>query len=188
MKSSDDVLIYWDGGQDVSIKVPDSFKTGSDHDLAGMCGSYDDKPDNDFTDLSGTLHKSVADFGRSWLSDLTCLTKPNPPRGCYHPDNDVQKGLDRAEQVCTSIQGPGFAACHSFLPFQPYKEMCMSDVCACNYTARTDDCRCDALALYSRECALKYNITLSWRGPNLCRKYTVFTLTQRSQFCYTLVL
>ena len=169
VKSSEDALVYFDGKSDIIIKVPDTFKTGPDHELLGLCGSYDDDKSNDFADLTGTLYNDINSFAKTWQADLTCVRDPKPPGPCFSPDNNLAAAYDEAERRCSLIEGPTFSPCHKFLPFKPYKEMCMSDVCACNYTAR-DDCVCDALALYSRMCAVKYNVTLSWRSSFVCRK------------------
>lgn len=183
VKSADGALVYWDGQEDLMIKLPDTFKTGLDgqHQVFGLCGTYDDNPENDFASPQGIVAESVNTFIQSWREDrdkCDSKTEIKTPPPCYSPSNSINEGMMRAQDICKVLDGPKFAGCKKYIPTQEYKLMCMSDVCACNSTSRSD-CVCKALSLYARACHV-YMETLeqhkqdwsikNWRSDGLCGK------------------
>ncbi|EDO44199.1 predicted protein [Nematostella vectensis] len=172
VRTSDEVLIYFDGSEELMIKVPDSYKTvnSSDTRLKGLCGNYDGNNTNDFIGLDGTTYTkdNINDFGVSMLDDPLCTNPPKPPSGCYSEvAGDVFSAMQNAEKMCSVIQSDAFSACRSKVDFRDFKAQCIADVCACNSTSRSD-CMCNVLSTYSKACAWNHNITLSWRSPSLC--------------------
>ena len=171
VKSSDGALVYWDGNQDLMITVPETFKSSPDgHRLYGLCGTYDDNPENDFVDMLGNKVERVEAFPDKWLDEISCSSPANPPPSCYSPTGNEQEGMLHAQRECEIIMNTVFAPCHSVVPPEQYKLMCMADVCACNSTLRAD-CKCKALSLYARVCHMDHNVKLNWRSSMLCRKY-----------------
>lgn len=170
LKTSDGALVYWDGKEDLMIKVPNEFKsTTTGHRLFGLCGTYDGNPNNDFVDELGT-QVNFDVFPEKWKEDIQCSSSPNPPGSCYSPTNNVEAGKLYAETECGIINENTFAACHHHVDPTPYMDMCIEDVCACNSTAKSD-CACRALSLYSRVCDVEYGVKLEWRNSAFCGKY-----------------
>lgn len=168
-------MVYWDGRQDVMIKVTEKYKSGYAHRLMGLCGSYDGNPNNDLVDISNKDYSldEIIDFAHQWKTDPDCVSSSHGHTGCYHaPGKTEEQGYRAVERACSVLEGKSFEACHAAIPYKPFKIMCMRDLCACNYTKR-EDCMCDALSLYARVCAwYGGKIELSWRTDKLCRKYS----------------
>lgn len=167
-------IIYWDGSEDIMIKVPESFKTkpGSNHRLYGLCGTFDGNPSNDFLSVSGsTPYTDVETFANQWKQGEKCV-ETNLAPASYAPSGE-SKAIETAQKLCSVINSISFAACHASLEPRPYITMCMHDVVKCNIDLRSD-CVCNALSLYARSCQTIANITLSWRSSALCRKSSLF--------------
>lgn len=97
------------------IKLPDIFKSGADgtHQVLGLCGTYDDNPENDYANPQGVVSKSVSTFVQSWRedSDGTCNinTEIKTPPPCYSPSNSINKGVKKAQSICSFLDGAKFA-------------------------------------------------------------------------------
>ena len=167
-------LIYWDGVEDVMIKVPDSFKSkaGSNHRLYGLCGTFDGDKSNDFTGIGSTTSlQNINDFSAAGMAfDDKCKETSLAAPSYYAPDGNQQAAVTYAEKLCSVIETDMFAPCFQKIPVGGYKAMCMKDVLHCNYNKRSD-CICNSLALYARSCELNANITLTWRSSSVCRKF-----------------
>jgi hypothetical protein len=109
LKSAEGALVYWDGRQDLMIKLPDTFKTGEDgeHQVLGLCGTYDDNPKNDFANPQGMVSESLNTFVQTWkddsdgLCDIATEIKPPPP--CYSSTGSVNDGMALAQSICTTM-------------------------------------------------------------------------------------
>ena len=110
VKSADGALVYWDGQEDLMIKIPDTFKTKPEtgHQVFGLCGTYDDNPKNDFVNAQGILAGSMKEFLNTWkqdpdLCDFKTEIKPPPP--CYSPSNSsVSIAISEAEKICNVLR------------------------------------------------------------------------------------
>ena len=172
--SQEQAVIFWDGQEDVMIKVPETYRTkpGSNHRLYGLCGTFDGKSANDFSIMSGTIEKKVNEFAQGWKAKPLCTeTQLSMPK-IFSPGVAVDETVAKAESACSVIEQDAFAPCFSVVPVKAYKTQCMKDYSLCNYTARSD-CVCNSLTLYSRACQEK-NVTLKWRTSNLCRKFKFY--------------
>eukprot|EP00795_Rhopilema_esculentum_P013727 gene13727-4647_t len=161
-------IVYWDGKEDVMIKVPSSFKTapGSNHRLYGLCGTFDGNKDNDLQGIgSSAVYTDVKEFAKLWSYDSACA-ESTTAIATYAPRGQTD-ALANAERMCSAILTDAFAACHAKIPVQGYQTMCMKDVLKCNYNLRSD-CVCNAFSLYARACQKIANVTLSWRSASLC--------------------
>lgn len=174
----DNVFVYFDGIDNLMIKLPDSYKKSSPGSVAvkGLCGNYDGDDTNDLVGLDGKTYtrKEINEFGNSWKEDIQCKLEPAKPKTCYTlPGETYEQAIDRAVKLCSVIDtNKAFSSCHPKLKTNEFRLMCIADVCACNVTARPGyECACNALSWYSRSCAWNHNETLNWRSPSLCRKY-----------------
>jgi hypothetical protein len=89
-----DIQLLMSDGAQVKLSVQDNGANGSYMNVnvvipaiywqrtSGLCGTYDDNPNNDFTKSDGTITGNGDEFGASWL-----LTDP---------DNVFAKGMDAA--------------------------------------------------------------------------------------------
>ena len=62
--TSDQVVIKFDGFEDVAVTVPESYqsKKGSNQRLKGLCGNFDGDASNDLVDYTGTNRTTVQEF------------------------------------------------------------------------------------------------------------------------------
>ena len=160
------MVIIWDGEHSVDIRVPESFQ---DEDTRGLCGTYNDNSTDDFMDFSGTLQTDVELFADTYATD-TCDNNQYTPPTC-----DYQ---------CTELDRAAFSKCHGHVDKEFFKALCKKDVCAYdeNEAEKRQAAVCAILDLYSRQCALN-NISLDWRGPNLCGKYLLCSIILRNKPC-----
>lgn len=171
------VLIKFDGYEDVAVTVPDSYFTeaGANHRLNGLCGNFDGNPNNDWTDFTGFLRTDVNLFAHVYQIDKgECKESLMLPSLFYNPDNNEDTAFNKAEAMCDVINMDAFKPCHATIFPDEYKLICMQDVISCNFNARSD-CMCSSLSLYSRVCH-KHGVKISWRKPDLCRKFILFFL------------
>ena len=58
--TAEDVVITFDGSEDVTVTVPDEYMDNhEDHRLAGLCGNLDGNVDNDLVDYAGKLPRKL---------------------------------------------------------------------------------------------------------------------------------
>ncbi len=169
--TQENAIIYWDGVEDVMIKLPDSYKTkpGSNHKIFGLCGTFDGNKDNDFVGIDEVKIDNTKDFAKKWLSEPSCVETSLDMPAYYSPTGSNEKAIQKAEELCSVIQKDIFAPCFPHIDVVGYKKLCMKDVLLCNYNLRSD-CVCNSISLYARACQQQANITLNWRSSTLCRK------------------
>ena len=155
LSTKDKADIIWDGVRTADIQLPEEFKTKT----AGLCGTFNDDVDDEFTDNGKQVQSDIRDFANSFV-DNECMSGPVTPRPCYN--------LQHADQMCSKLEENVFSACSSVVDSSFFKTVCMNDVCASPLDQRADMV-CAMLTRYSRQCALN-NVILSWRAPNFCRK------------------
>ena len=142
VKSVDNALVYWDGQEDLMIQIPTSFKK----QVAGLCGTYDDNPNNDFTIAQDRVSLTVNAFVQSWKEDPdgTCdvKTEIKAPPPCYSPTNSINDGIFNARTVCDEIlDGPKFKGKHTHGFVSPPRQsptnfFLLKVVCCCGFFLR----------------------------------------------------
>ena len=156
------VGIYWDGSR-VDITVATVWQG----QLCGLCGNYNNDPDDDFMLQNGTLTTSVNEFGNEWLYANT-----TPNCGELQPlpvcnDTVMNESQSRCNELTTGV----FSACNSVVDPVSFVEGCMLDYCFCSVEDR-EKCYCDSLSAYAAICALNGVIISNWRDI-FCRKFVV---------------
>ncbi|XP_019955619.2 zonadhesin, like [Paralichthys olivaceus] len=155
--------VRWDGNHYAQISVPSSYYD----QMCGLCGDYDNNPDNDFTKPDGTLVGNVNDFGNSWQTeedeDDTCVpgTKPDPE--C---DQELYAEVVKPDK-CGKIKdsaGP-FRECISVVNPTPFFKSCVYDMCQFNGEQHV---LCDQLQAYTDACQNAGAKVHQWRTPDFC--------------------
>ncbi|XP_033114280.1 mucin-2-like, partial [Anneissia japonica] len=148
--------LHWDGDDSVSvIAQSDLF-----NNTRGLCGTYNNNPEDDFMLHDGTITTSPASCGSDYTMNPAECSVANQLRYCII-DVDIQ----RAKHSCQAIKNETFADCHPFVRYEPYYEACQEDVCNCN-CSRTD-CACNSYEAYARECA-RHKVYIDWRTEERC--------------------
>lgn len=168
--TSEQVIIKFDGVEDVAITVPDKYKTveGGNHRLSGLCGNLDGSPNNDLVDFTGAKRKGIYEFSKVYLKGDECVENLSVTSLFYNPYNNTERVFANAESSCDIINSEAFKPCHGVVDPDQYKLVCMQDVVNCNHNVRSD-CMCSAISLYARVCQKK-GVNLHWRTDALCRK------------------
>ncbi|XP_067246073.1 kielin/chordin-like protein [Chanodichthys erythropterus] len=154
--------VLWNGRSHVEVSVPGTYKKH----MCGLCGNFNNYPQDDMKLRNGQIAKSEADFGNNWKvgsgnSSFHCsdVKNINP---CKKAGYSARK---TANTRCAVLKSPVFERCHKVVPPEMFFASCVYDLCACG--SNIDECLCDVLEAYSSQCR-EAGIILQWRSPTLC--------------------
>ncbi|KAG7456027.1 hypothetical protein MATL_G00247310 [Megalops atlanticus] len=153
-----DISITWDRGTRVIVQI----KGGYRDKVCGLCGNFDQNPNNDLLSSNNQLEVDAADFGNSWKVNPSCADAVQLPSQC---SDDIMK-LVTVEQSCRVLTSALFRECNSVVNPEPYWEICTQDTCSCPSVGDCV-CFCDAIAAYAHECS-KRGVVVHWRSNDLC--------------------
>ncbi|XP_071050008.1 IgGFc-binding protein-like [Onthophagus taurus] len=149
------VKIIWDKSGWAHIHVSQEWKSRKNH--GGLCGKYDDNPNNDLLTPNN-------DFGVTHLVDY------------YRVDNSCSKctehqdpGLIPPQNTCDILFNGIFKTCASLKPFKEYYKRCLIDVNLEHLLPKTQQQNhfCQSLAAYEQEC-IDLNLFINWRTKDIC--------------------
>ncbi|PAA50248.1 hypothetical protein BOX15_Mlig026350g2, partial [Macrostomum lignano] len=174
VRGLDDLAITYDGDRNINVYAP---KTMS-RTVCGLCGRFDGKAANDFTDLMNKPLTHVVDFAKAWRDESPDDKNvyPSVPADAQHPCARLRSKstslLESAQSLCSILRSGSstFSACHSRVNSSVYESMCMKDMCTCLLNGNATVCneqRCNSATLYSRACT-QQGIVINWRQSNLC--------------------
>ncbi|KAM6977691.1 SCO-spondin [Aplochiton taeniatus] len=134
----------------------------------GLCGVYNNNPNDDFTTMHGDVSQYAASFGNSWRvpdqQTEDCSDAAELGHSCDAAGDTTLR--TEAESVCKRLLESPFTQCHHRVEPTAYIDTCLYLYCSLGDRER-DAAVCDTLASYARECAQQH-VILSWRGPTLC--------------------
>ena len=157
------VKVSWDGLYRVEVTVSTSWRGR----LCGLCGNYNDDPNDDFMTANNVLVSSPNTFAYSWVThDMhgTCSGLSIPPLCPV----DV---LNEAQIKCAELSREYFITCNGLIDPTGYIESCVYDYCNCNESDR-EECYCESLAAYAGACTEHGVILQKWRSNYCCKCYT----------------
>lgn len=169
--TAEGAVIKFDGLEDISVTLPATFtpNSGNNHDISGLCGNMDGDISTDFIDYIHKKRSTAQEFASLYQTDAgSCKESLKMSDLFYNPQDNAELIYQYAETMCDVINTDAFKPCHSKIPPDQYKIICMQDVVNCNFDLRSD-CMCNSLSLYARVCH-NYGVEVSWRKPDLCRK------------------
>ncbi|RXN17958.1 SCO-spondin [Labeo rohita] len=136
----------------------------------GLCGVYNNNPDDDFTTSSGSVSQYAASFGNSWRvqdqQGQVCSDAAELGHSC-DLSSDVSLRRD-AETACHRLKESPFSHCHHQVDPGPYIDTCLYLYCSLDVKER-DTAVCDTLASYVRECAQQH-VIIRWRSTGFCER------------------
>ncbi|XP_053144733.1 kielin/chordin-like protein isoform X3 [Hemicordylus capensis] len=159
------VKVLWNGRSHLEVSVPGTYKGHT----CGLCGNFNNYPQDDLRLRSGQLTLSEATFGNSWKVVGANATGPGSCADGTDVDPCKESGYRSRKEAnarCKVLKSPPFERCHASVPPEPFFASCVYDLCACG-AASSDDCLCEALEAYAAQCR-HAGLVLHWRSPTLC--------------------
>ena len=153
--STSGVRVSWDGLYRVDVTVSTSWRG----QLCGLCGDYNNDPNDDFRMPDDTLTNSPIEFGSSWQYTING-SRCAPPPDLIPCSSDL---MAEAQSRCAAMQQASFATCNGVVDPHPFIESCEYDYCYCNEMNR-EECYCNSLAVYAAACAANGVIVPNWRS------------------------
>uniref|UniRef100_G1Q8Q7 VWFD domain-containing protein n=1 Tax=Myotis lucifugus TaxID=59463 RepID=G1Q8Q7_MYOLU len=123
-------------------------------DTVGLCGSYNNRAEDDFMSSQNILEKSSQAFADSW--EMMSCPKGNPT-SCI--SIDTERFAESHCGILLDSNGP-FASCHPIVNPKPYHEECKKYTCSCE---DGQECLCTILGNYVKACAEKETYIVEWR-------------------------
>ena len=151
------------------MTVPPKFRGR----LSGLCGNFNGDKIDDFRGKNHKSYTAVQDFGDAWrvggLRACSILPKDMP---LSHEPQCKQSWSDRIEsdRFCNALKSSLFEKCAGIVDPGYYFDQCKFDMCECP----NDQCHCEVLTAYARECELAGQFIGDWREPTGCRNVTSF--------------
>ncbi|XP_077125438.1 SCO-spondin-like [Ranitomeya variabilis] len=161
------VRVKFDGRHDIYVTVNSDLQGRT----SGLCGTYNENPEDDLTMAGGALSLNAAMFGNSWkIQDIhslqTCPDVPEFGHSCELPGRDAIRA--EAESVCRKLLIAPFSHCHYKVDPRSFYDTCMYTYCQHTGQNRTST-MCPTFTSYARECS-QQKIAISWRRPGFCEK------------------
>ncbi|XP_053322587.1 SCO-spondin-like [Spea bombifrons] len=158
------VRIKSDRGNNVYVTVTSDLRGKTQ----GLCGLYNEDPEDDFTQAGGSIYPHAAGFGNSWRvreSDTEmCEEAAETGHSCEAPGREAI--TTEAITVCKKLLGAPFSQCHHKVDPSGFYDSCMYSYCR---DPNGTDSVCQTFASYARDCA-QQKIILTWRRAGFCQK------------------
>ncbi|XP_029403734.1 mucin-19-like [Mus pahari] len=135
-----------------------SLAPNTSTDTVGLCGSFNNKAEDDFMSSQKILESTAQAFANSWEM-MPC--PEGSPSSCV--SIETEKFAESYCELLLSSSGP-FAACHQTVNPKFYHEECKKYTCSCE---NGQDCLCTVLGNYVKACAEKEIYLVGWRD-GLC--------------------
>ncbi|KAK2858572.1 hypothetical protein Q5P01_003192 [Channa striata] len=123
----------------------------------GLCGVYNDKADDDFTTLAGTVSQYAASFGNSWKvpdqQNQGCSDAAELGHSCDVSGDPALRG--EAESVCHQLLENPFTHCHLRLDPAAYIDTCLYLYCSLTPKERDGACA-------------QQHVIITWRTASRC--------------------
>ncbi|KAJ3596116.1 hypothetical protein NHX12_002525 [Muraenolepis orangiensis] len=152
------IKVLWSGRSHLEVSVPGSYRKHT----CGLCGDFNNYPQDDLRMPNGQIGLSEASFGNSWQ----VVNRSHALSSCRHGE-DVDPCKEAGYQArkgangrCKVLKSAAFKPCHRVVPPEPWHGACVYDLCACG--ANTDECLCDTLEAYASQCR-EAGVVLQWR-------------------------
>ncbi|XP_070620019.1 IgGFc-binding protein-like isoform X1 [Erythrolamprus reginae] len=169
------LTVSYDWNSNFAVKISSSFS----ENVCGLCGNYNEKPDDDFRTSTGSLAAGPVDFGQSWKvedGDPLCWS------GCHGECKKVtqeKRIIYRGDTFCGWISkkdGP-FSKCNSLVDPDIFVENCVYDLFV--YEGHRE-ALCEALKSYMDACQQEGGVVLEWRNligcPLPCPENSVYKI------------
>ncbi|XP_044847386.1 IgGFc-binding protein-like isoform X2 [Mauremys mutica] len=146
------------------ITLPSSYYGAT----CGLCGNFNQNPEDDMTSASGTKVSSIVGWAASWkVQDQDPFCWDSCQENCLTCDESTRKlyGGDSHCGLISKAPGGPFRECHSRVNSSEFFDSCIYDVCVNRGAARI---LCQALEAYAASCRDHGATVYDWRMPSGC--------------------
>ena len=149
--------------------------------LCGLCGDFNgDKNDDFFGKTPVTRFIDGQHFGDSWrVGGLrACSVLPKDMPHSYEPEcKQTWSSRIKSDQYCNALKSSLFAKCANIVDHEYYYKACKLDMCECP----GEQCHCEVLTAYARECERAGQLIYDWRQSTGCKNVTSFKYSEKHQ-------
>ena len=154
--------------------------------LCGLCGDFNgDKSDDFFSGKSpkSPQNRQIEDgqhFGDSWrVGGLrACSVLPKDMPHSYEPEcTQNWSNRIKSDKYCNALKSSLFEKCADKVDPDYYFKACKLDMCECP----GEQCHCEVLTAYARECERAGQLIYDWRGSTGCKNVTSFKYAEKHQ-------
>ncbi|XP_074927491.1 IgGFc-binding protein-like [Chelonoidis abingdonii] len=151
--------ITYDKNWHVVITLPSSYYGA----MCGLCGNFNQNPDDDMMSSKGTSVSSIMDWADSWkVQDRDPLCWDYCQKTC--PKCDLYGDDSHCGMISKALGGP-FRECHSRVSADDFFDSCIYDMCL---NEGDKSILCEALEAYANACR-RHGVTVDdWRTPSSC--------------------
>uniref|UniRef100_A0A672F9W9 VWFD domain-containing protein n=1 Tax=Salarias fasciatus TaxID=181472 RepID=A0A672F9W9_SALFA len=141
--------VSYDTNHHVRISVPLNYRNST----CGLCGNFNNRPEDDFRTRQGEIVSSDVDFANSWRAsgddEPSCNVRCGglDCSGCTAEQTELYSTTAHCG-IIQSSSGP-FAACHQQHPPQRFVESCVYDLCV---GGGYQPFLCQAIEAYATQC------------------------------------
>ena len=159
------LMVSYDTNHYVQISLPYTYQNAT----CGLCGNFNNHPEDDFRTREGEVVSSDVVFANSWQASGDDEAECEAECGgldCAACTAD-QTALYSNNDHCGILQnssGP-FATCHQQLPPQTFMDSCVFDLCV---GGGYQPILCQAFNVYASQCQQNAVQLPNWRRPGFC--------------------
>ncbi|XP_035679858.1 IgGFc-binding protein-like [Branchiostoma floridae] len=153
--------VAYNGNHRLEVSVPPAYT----NNIRGLCGNFNNDPQDDLEKPDGTTASSHTEFGNSWEVDVdnSCPGAVEP----VNPGPNCEPGLQavvESENWCGEIRET-FQSCNDVVDPTPYFDACVYDVCEYQGSLEV---LCQSLEAYAAACLANGVELDDWRTLTLC--------------------
>jgi len=176
VRTNEGVRILWDGVSFLEITVPAKYRDR----MCGLCGNFNGDKFDDFHGRRGNEYGTGQQFGDSWRVGgyRACSILPKDMPRSYEPHcSQTWESKIKSDRSCNALHSSLFEKC-SATSVDPeyYFDACKFDMCECP----GDQCHCEVLTAYARECERAGHMVHGWREATNCKNVTSYAYKRRN--------
>ena len=173
------ISILWDGVSFLEMTVPPKYRNR----LCGLCGNFNGDITDDFSGRHGKMYDTGMTFGNSWRVGgyRACSIQPQDMAVSFEPKHNCSQSWSsriQSDRHCNAIHSTMFEKCaEKMATVKPeyYFNACKLDMCECP----TNQCHCEVLTAYARECENLGLLVQGWRKATNCENVTSYRYGKR---------
>ncbi|XP_023805555.1 IgGFc-binding protein [Oryzias latipes] len=159
VRTSFGLSVMYDGWSTVSISVPPDYRGN----MCGLCGNFNDNPNDDFHTPDGAAVTTPDAFGAAWKVPGNYTCSDGCGSSCPRCTNDQAARVQC--EVIQAADGP-FSFCHEHVDPAPFVSDCVFDVCVGGNAG--NDLLCRAIETYVSACQSANVRIYPWRQNTTC--------------------